>query len=114
LDVPGGFTGIGHDAFIALDFAVVSEVLPDAETSSAKNLGVFNVANAQPQSLAPAQAPLAKASSHIALHRNSNQTLLVVPLMGSNGAICATATRLALPFPIFAASWSAVRSQTTS
>jgi MFS family permease len=53
-----GFTGIGHGAFIALDFAVVSEVLPDAETSSAKNLGVFNMANALPQSIAPALAPM--------------------------------------------------------
>lgn len=53
-----GFTGIGHGAFIALDFAVVSEVLPDAETQSAKNLGVFNMANALPQSIAPALAPM--------------------------------------------------------
>jgi MFS family permease len=53
-----GFAGIGHGAFIALDFAVVSEVLPDAETQSAKNLGVFNMANALPQSIAPALAPL--------------------------------------------------------
>ena len=52
-----GLSGLGQGIFIAADFAVVTEVLPEAETNAAKNLGVFNIANALPQSLAPAFAP---------------------------------------------------------
>jgi len=53
-----GIAGLGQGAFVALDFAVVVEVLPDSGKSSAKNLGVFNIANALPQSVAPALAPM--------------------------------------------------------
>jgi MFS family permease len=50
--------GIGHGMFMALDFVIVSEVLPGDGKDAAKNFGVFNIANALPQSLAPALAPL--------------------------------------------------------
>lgn len=52
-----GISGLGQGIFLALDFAIVSDVLPEAATSAAKNLGVFNIANALPQSFAPAFAP---------------------------------------------------------
>jgi MFS family permease len=51
------FWGLGFGAYLAVDLALVTDVLPQAETEAAKNMGVFNIANALPQSLAPAIAP---------------------------------------------------------
>lgn len=45
--------GIAYGAYIAVDLALVFEVLPNREEAG-KDLGVFNIANALPQSLAPA------------------------------------------------------------
>jgi MFS family permease len=49
--------GIGEGIYIAVDLALVTDVLPDSSTA-AKDLGVFNVASSLPQPLAPALAPL--------------------------------------------------------
>lgn len=51
-------TGLGQGAYLAVDLALVTDVLPNREQDAAKDLGVFNIANAAPQSLAPALAPL--------------------------------------------------------
>lgn len=50
-------TGIGIGIYFAVDLALVADVLPDPN-SAAKDLGVFNIASALPQSIAPAIAPL--------------------------------------------------------
>lgn len=44
--------GIGFGAFMAVDLAIITIVLPDA-ASRGKDLGVINIANALPQVLAP-------------------------------------------------------------
>lgn len=44
--------GIAYGMYLAVDLALVFEVLPDRENAG-KDLGVFNMANALPQSLAP-------------------------------------------------------------
>lgn len=44
--------------YLAVDMALVTEVLPDPENNAAKDLGIFNVAGTMPQTLAPAVAPL--------------------------------------------------------
>ncbi|GAB3250525.1 MFS transporter [Kineosporia babensis] len=49
--------GAGMGMYFAVDLALVTDVLPNKETEAAKNMGVFNIANALPQSLAPAVAP---------------------------------------------------------
>ncbi|KAB2342494.1 MFS transporter [Actinomadura rudentiformis] len=49
--------GIAGGMFLAVDMALITQVLPDPETM-AKDLGVINIANTLPQSLAPAAAPL--------------------------------------------------------
>jgi MFS family permease len=49
-------SGLGFGVYAAVDLALVVDVLPDRH-SSAKDLGVFNVAGALPFSLAPAIAP---------------------------------------------------------
>jgi MFS family permease len=59
VDSVGGFffceaiMGLAYGTYLAVDLALVFEVLPDRKTSG-KDLGVFNMANALPQSIAPA------------------------------------------------------------
>jgi MFS family permease len=47
--------GLGYGVYVAVDLALVADVLPDRRTA-AKNLGVFNIAGALPFSIAPAIA----------------------------------------------------------
>jgi MFS family permease len=48
--------GLGAGAFFSVDLALATEVLPNS-ADTAKDLGVLNIANALPQSIAPAIAP---------------------------------------------------------
>jgi MFS family permease len=50
-------TGIGHGLYFSVDLALVTEVLPDRERDAAKDLGILNITNALPQSLAPLLGP---------------------------------------------------------
>jgi MFS family permease len=56
-------TGIGHGLYFGVDLALMTEVLPDRERDAAKDLGILNITNALPQSVAPALAPLILAGS---------------------------------------------------
>jgi MFS family permease len=48
--------GLGFGMYMAVDLALVADVLPD-KASAAKDLGVLNIAGALPFSVAPAIAP---------------------------------------------------------
>lgn len=48
--------GLGAGSFFSVDLALATQVLPSAD-DTAKDLGVLNIANALPQSIAPAIAP---------------------------------------------------------
>lgn len=48
--------GLGAGSFFSVDLALATEVLPNRD-DVAKDLGVLNIANALPQSIAPAVAP---------------------------------------------------------
>jgi MFS family permease len=48
--------GLGFGLYMAVDLALVADVLPDVD-KSAKDLGVLNIAGALPSSIAPAIAP---------------------------------------------------------
>ncbi|GAA2828207.1 MFS transporter [Kribbella solani] len=50
--------GLALGAYLAVDLALVAQVLPDGGATAAKDLGVFNIANAVPQLVAPAIAPI--------------------------------------------------------
>lgn len=50
-------SGLGTGMFYAVDLALVTLVLPEGE-SAGKDLGVFNIANALPQFIGPAVAPM--------------------------------------------------------
>lgn len=67
--------GLGHGIYVAVDLALLSEVLPDPD-DTAKDLGVFNIASAGPQSLAPAVAPLFLAVPLLASGEEGNYTAL--------------------------------------
>lgn len=56
-------TGIGQGVYFAVELALVTQVLPNRKHDAAKDLGIFNIANALPQSVAPAIAPLILALS---------------------------------------------------
>jgi MFS family permease len=55
-------SGFGFGTYLAVDLALVADVLPDA-ADSARDLGLFNIANALPYALAPAVAPVILALS---------------------------------------------------
>ena len=69
--VAAGVMGVGIGAFFAVDLALITDVLPDQEHAAARDLGVFNIANALPQSVAPAIAPI-----FLAIGGGGNYTLL--------------------------------------
>ncbi len=48
--------GLGFGVYVAVDLALVADVLPD-DSSIAKDHGVFNMAGALPFSVAPTLAP---------------------------------------------------------
>lgn len=75
LFVAAALFGAGLGAYFAVDLALVTDVLPNRDTDAAKNMGVFNIANALPQSLAPALAPLLLGIGSVTA---SNYTLLFV------------------------------------
>ena len=50
-------SGLGFGVYVAIDFALVVDVLPHRD-DNAKDLGVFNIAGALPFSIAPAIAPV--------------------------------------------------------
>ena len=49
-------TGAAQGMYLAVDLALVTDVLPDHEVHAARNLGIFNIASVMPQSLMPAVA----------------------------------------------------------
>ena len=49
--------GLGFGVYMAVDLALVADVLPNAGNAAAKDLGVLNIAAALPFSIAPALAP---------------------------------------------------------
>jgi MFS family permease len=78
--VAAGVLGAGYGVYVAVDAALITQVLPVA-TDRAKDLGVINIANSAPQVLGPAL------SAPIVLHLGGYPVLYaltaVVTLLGS-------------------------------
>jgi MFS family permease len=55
--------GIGLGTYLSVDFALVTDALPNEEKDAAKDLGVFNIASTLPQSIAPVLASVILAFS---------------------------------------------------
>lgn len=72
--------GVGFGVFTAVDFALLTDVLPDA-AHRGKDLGVLNVANALPQVIAPVlAAPLV---AHLGGYRTLYLTAAATGLLGA-------------------------------
>jgi MFS family permease len=54
--IGSAIAGVGMSVYYAVDLALVAAVLPDPE-NGAKDMGIFQIANTLPQSLAPVIAP---------------------------------------------------------
>ncbi len=67
--------GLGIGAYFAVDLALITDVLPDKDHKAAKDMGIFNIANSLPQSVAPAIAPFFLA---IGAGSDSNYTALFI------------------------------------
>ncbi len=68
--------GLGFGAFMSVDMALATSVLPNPD-EAAKDLGVLNIANALPQSIAPAVAPaVIAAGAHLPIGGYSTWYLL--------------------------------------
>jgi len=50
--------GLSQGAYMGVDYALVSDVLPDSDTEAAKGMGVFNLSSTVPQTVAPVLAPV--------------------------------------------------------
>lgn len=62
--------GLGQGVYLAVDLALVAEVLPDKTGGAAKGIGIISLANNIPQSLAPAIAPAFLAMGAVGAGRN--------------------------------------------
>jgi MFS family permease len=69
--IAAGFLGFGLGAYLAVDTAIVTLVLPSAE-NRAKDMGIFNIANTLPHSVAPVAAGFILGLTH------SNYTFLYI------------------------------------
>lgn len=85
--VAEGVLGLGFGVYAGVDLALVLDVLPDPE-GSAKDLGVFNIANAAPQSVAPALGAL------LVNHRGGHEYHL---LLGAAATVCMIGALAVIP-----------------
>lgn len=76
--------GIAYGVYVAVDLALVFSVLPDP-ANTGKDLGVFNMANALPQSLAPALGAWALAS--LGGGTNFTPLLMIAAVVAVSGAV---------------------------
>jgi Na+/melibiose symporter-like transporter len=67
--VMGVFFGIGYGLYVAVDWAIACDVLPDREKSSGRDMGLWHIAFTLPPALAPAAfAPILHAFNHAGGH----------------------------------------------
>ncbi|WP_062380059.1 MFS transporter [Demequina pelophila] len=83
--VASAIGAIAMGAYYAVDLALITDVLPDKEGSAGKNMGIVNIANALPQSLAPALAPFALAIG--GGDANYTALFLIAAVIGVLGAL---------------------------
>jgi MFS family permease len=79
--------GLGQGVYLAVDLALVTEVLPDKTGGAAKGIGIISLANNIPQSLAPAIAPLFLAIGATGGERNYTALFGIAALFALLGAV---------------------------
>ena len=81
----GSVLGIAYGVYVGVDLALVIDVLPNPDDAG-KDLGVFNMANALPQSAAPALGAALLAVGSTA-NQNYDLLLYTAGVAGLIGAI---------------------------
>lgn len=79
--------GFGQGVYLAVDLALVTEVLPDKQGGAAKDLGLFSLANNLPQTFAPAVAPLFLAIGAMGAGRNYTSLFVAAAVFAGLGAV---------------------------
>ncbi|CAN7549519.1 MFS transporter [Rhizobium leguminosarum] len=79
--------GIGQGVYFAIDLALVAAVLPNKGADAAKDFGIFNLANALPQSIAPAIAPIFLGMGALADGKNYTALFVTAGLFAISGAL---------------------------
>ncbi|MFJ8816293.1 MFS transporter [Amycolatopsis thermoflava] len=84
--------GLGQGVYFAVDLALVTDILPDKRQDAAKNIGVFNLANLIPQSVAPAVAPVFLLIPVLSLSGKAGQNYTMLFAAGAIFAVIAGLT----------------------
>jgi MFS family permease len=79
--------GFGQGVYLAVDLALVTEVLPDKQGGAAKDLGLFSLANNLPQTLAPAVAPMFLAIGAMGVSKNYTSLFVAAAVFAGLGAV---------------------------
>lgn len=81
--------GLGQGVYLAVDLALVAEVLPDKTGGAGKGIGIISLANNLPQSIAPAIAPVFLAIGAAGASRNYTALFVVAAIFALLGAAAA-------------------------
>ena len=81
--------GLGQGVYLAVDLALVAQVLPDKSSGAAKGIGIISLANNIPQSLAPAIAPVFLAMGAAESARNYTSLFGAAAIFAVLGALAA-------------------------
>lgn len=81
--------GLGQGVYLAVDLALVAEVLPDKAGGAGKGIGIISLANNLPQSIAPAIAPVFLAIGAAGAGRNYTLLFVVAAVFALLGAAAA-------------------------
>ncbi len=83
-----GIVGLGQGVYMAVDIALVTQVLPDP-ANPAKDLGIMNLASTLPATLVPALAPVVLAIGATATSpQNFTALFLFGAIAALVGAVC--------------------------
>jgi MFS family permease len=79
--------GLAQGVYLAIDMVVLVEVLPDQSRDAAKDMGIFNLANALPQTVAPAIAPFFLSLGHAGEAHDYTSLFLAAAAFAALGAL---------------------------
>jgi MFS family permease len=83
-----GVVGLGQGVYMAVDIALVTQVLPDPE-NPAKDLGIMNLASSLPGTIVPTVAPVVLALGATAASPQNFTALFVGgAVVAAIGALC--------------------------
>lgn len=78
--------GVGQGVYLAVDLALVTEILPNQSKNAARDMGIFNLASSMPQSIAPVIGPIFLAIGVGADHKNYTALFAAAALFALAGA----------------------------